>query len=366
MAYSLQTRQSEPQILAKKLGISAESVALCRSIGPIDLHIDTFIPPRIWGYDALARHSGGPLGRHFFGHLDLPRMREGGLAGAMWSITTNPFRPAADRWQTFRRNWKGLNALIARSQGALRLVTSEAEYQIARTSGAHAVIPSIQGGNALEAAPDGALSLPPGQIVRVTLVHLTSSVYGATSSPHHLLRRSKGLSRQGLDLVRQLDALRIFVDLAHIHPAGFWDAVRIHAPDRPLLATHTGVTGVRPHWRNLDDAQLKAIADSGGTVGVIFATNFLSRPGGPDDARMVVEHMDHIIRVVGEDHVSVGSDYDGAISPPPDLRDGEHYPVLVQRMLDANWSTTRIEKVLAHNFLRAFRLLRPPPSPSVH
>lgn len=63
----------------------------------IDLHVDTLIPPRPWGHDPLARHRSGPFGRYFFGHVDLPRLTDGGLDGAMWSITTNPFRGAAGR-----------------------------------------------------------------------------------------------------------------------------------------------------------------------------------------------------------------------------------------------------------------------------
>lgn len=344
---------------ARDLGVSVEAVELCRATDLIDLHIDTFIPPRLWGYDPRARHDGWILGRHFFGHLDLPRMRDAGLSGAMWSITTNPFRSADARWRTFQTNLERLGALVRASAGQLMLAPTHAAYAAARAAGAHAVMVSVQGANAWEAAPRGAATLAEDSVVRATLVHLTSSCYGATSSPHSLLRRDKGLTPAGVALVQQLNAQRVFVDLAHIHPAAFWGAVAAHDRSQPLLATHTGVTGARPHWRNLDDAQLRAIAETGGVVGVIFATNFLSRPGGPRDARMVLEHMEHIIRVIGEDHVAVGSDYDGAISPPAELGSGDRYPVLVQRMMDAGWSTSRVEKVLGQNFLRCFAALRP-------
>ena len=351
--------RADPPTLARRLGISVAAVELARDCEIIDLHVDTFIPPRLWGYRVLSRHRGGPLGRHFFGHLDLPRIREGGLSGAMWSITTNPFRPKRDRWRTFLRNLRKLQQMVHRSQGAMRIARTHAEYRAARDNHAHAVIPVIQGGNALEAAPRGALDIPDNLIARVTLVHLTNSVYGATSSPHHRLRWSKGLSPQGAELVKQLNHQRVFVDLAHIHPKAFWDAVNVHDPSQPLLSTHTGVDGARKHWRNLDDDQLRAIAKSGGTVGVIFATQFLKRRRGPRDANMVVEHMAHIIRTIGEDHVSVGSDFDGAISPPRDLAGGDHYPVLVEKMLVAGWTEARIRKVLALNFLRCFQALRP-------
>ena len=344
---------------AAKLGVSLAAVELCRERDLIDLHIDTFIPPRLWGYDPEARHAPWILGRHFFGHLDLPRMRDAGLSGAMWSITTNPFRGADRRWRVFQTNLERLHALVAGSGGALALAPTHAAYRAAVAAGAHAVMVSVQGANAWEGAPRGAATLDENSVVRATLVHLTNSCYGATSSPHSVLRRHKGLSEAGRALVRQLNAARVFVDLAHIHPQGFWDAVAVHDPAQPLLATHTGVSGARKHWRNLDDDQLRAIAKTGGVIGVIFATNFLRRPGGPADSRMILEHMEHIIRVVGEDHVAVGSDYDGAISPPAELGSGDRYPVLVQRMLDAGWSEGRVEKVLGANFLRCFAALRP-------
>ena len=133
----------------------------------------------------------------------------------------------------------------------------------------------------------------------------------------------------------------------------------VHDASQPLIATHAGVDGVRPHWRNLDDRQLGAIADTGGTVGIIFSAPFLTRPGGPRDGRMVIEHMEHIRDAIGEDFVSVGSDFDGAITPPGDIASGETYPRLVQYMLDRGWSDRAIRKALGGNALRALGLLRP-------
>ena len=96
--------RADSPTLARRLGISVAAVELSRDCEIIDLHLDTFIPPRLWGYRVHGRHRGGPLGRHFFGHVDLPRLQESGLSGAMWSITTNPFRTPAARWRTFQRN----------------------------------------------------------------------------------------------------------------------------------------------------------------------------------------------------------------------------------------------------------------------
>ncbi|MGH7893260.1 MAG: dipeptidase, partial [Candidatus Binatia bacterium] len=152
----------------------------------------------------------------------------------------------------------------------------------------------------------------------------------------------------------------IFVDLAHIHEQSFWDAVAAHDKTQPLIATHTGVKGVTPHWRNLTDEQIRGIADTGGVVGIIFQDAFLRRPDGPRDGAMVVEHLEHVIRVAGEDVAALGSDFDGMITPPPDFASADTaYVRLVQRMLDRRWSEERIRKVLGGNFLRALGTLRP-------
>ena len=151
---------------------------------------------------------------------------------------------------------------------------------------------------------------------------------------------------------------RIFVDLAHAHPQTFWEALDVHDSSLPVLATHTGVCGATPHWRNLDDDQLRAIGKTGGVVGIIFAENFLYKRGGPREEDLIMEHLNHAISVIGEDHVGVGSDLDGAISPPLSLSSGEHYPRLVQKMLDHRWSISRIQKVLGLNFLRTLKILR--------
>jgi membrane dipeptidase len=345
--------------LAAGLEISLEAAEIVLSADLIDLHIDTFIPPRLplIRYDVFKRHQGA--GR-FFGHLDLPRIEEGGLSGALWSITTNPFRTARSRWRVFQRNLDRFHEMVAASKGRLALVRDVTGYRAARDSGRHAVFLSVQGGNAFQAAPgylDALASDHP--VVRVTLVHLTNSAFGITSSPLRGWKGKRSLSAAGRAFVENLNAHRVFVDLAHINPAGFWDAVDVHAKDLPLIATHTGVTGVKPHWRNLDDAQVKAIADSGGVVGIIFASNFLRPRGASNDAEIVVRHMEHVTHVGGEDAVAVGSDYDGAIIPPPDLRDGRAYGRLVQAMLDRSWSQERIRKALGLNFLAALERLRP-------
>ena len=349
---------AEERAHAKLIGCSLDAVQLTRRCELIDLHVDTFIPYRMWGYDPLIRHRGGPFGRHLFGHLDVPRMLDGGLDGAMWSITTNPLRSPRARWRALRRNLTRLRDVITRSAGRMVEVQTVGEYRAARARGAHGCFLAIQGLNAVQGAPAGVRSLPDG-VVRATLVHLTNAVYGATSSPFGMGRRNKGLTTAGREAVAELNARRVFVDLAHIHERAFFDVVAVHDPAQPLLVSHTGVAGVRPHWRNLTDAQITAVARTGGTIGIIFHGAFLRGRGQPADAGMVAEHIAHVMRVAGEDFVSLGSDFDGAITPFRDLAGADRYPRLVQVLLERGFTDRQIEKILGANFLRALALLRP-------
>src|SRR5690606_26382431 len=178
-----------------------------------------------------------------------------------------------------------------------------------------------------------------------------------TSSPASRLGgRSEGLTHFGREDVRKLDEKKIFVDLAHIGRKAFFDAVEVHDRTKPLIVTHTGVEGVHPHWRNLTDDQLRTIAETGGTIGVMYQKSFLGR--GEVTSRTVVDHLEHIVKVVGEDHASLGSDWDGAISPPADLATPEMLPNLVEEMLRRGWSPERVRKILGGNFLRALKMLR--------
>ena len=156
-----------------------------------------------------------------------------------------------------------------------------------------------------------------------------------------------------------MNLARIFVDLAHIHEEAFWRAVDVHTKDLPLIVTHTGVKGVCDHWRNLSDKQIKAIADSGGVVGVIFASNFLGSSRKPSSAALVVDHIEHLINVGGEEVAAIGTDFDGAIITPVDLFSPTQLHVLVAEMMQRNWSSRRIQGVLGENFISSFRKLRP-------
>jgi membrane dipeptidase len=336
--------------------VSREALDLYRACDVVDLHVDTFIWTRIFGYDLLRRHGRGLLGARFYGQADLPRLRAAGVGGAIWSITTNPLRRR--RAEVFRKNLDRLVAIFARAPEEVALCRDAADYRAARAAGRHAAFIGVQGGNAFD--DDLALeSFDASLLVKVTLVHLSTSSLGTTSAPSARFGGGDGgLTDRGRELVAALDRHRVFVDLAHINRRGFFDAVDAHDRTRPLLVSHTGIAGVHRHWRNVDDEQLRAVADSGGVVGVMYQSSVLGEPlwGGRSEA--IVAHLEHIVDVVGEDHAALGSDWDGAIITPRDMATCLELPLLCEQMLARGWSHPRIAKVLGGNFLRALEQLR--------
>lgn len=350
-------RRADPAAWARELGISREAVELYLASEVIDLHVDSFIWHRVFGYDLRKRHGHGLLGARVYSQVDFPRILEAELAGATWIITTNPLRRSRSRLETFLENLEELRALFDSVSEQFAVVRNHGEYRAARAAGKHAAFIGVQGGNALDHSPDALGRIPDGLVLRVTLVHLSSSSLGTTSSPL-ASKKDVGLTDRGREFVRALNEKRIFVDLAHISKRGFWDAVEVADKSQPLVVTHTGVSGVFEHWRNLDDAQLRAIADSGGTIGVMYQSSFLGDPFLGGRASAIARHLRHIVDTVGSDHASLGSDWDGAIWPPRDMPTCLELPRLVQRLLDQGLPPDTIQKILGQNFLRVVRELR--------
>lgn len=340
----------------KTLGVSAAALDLYLSSEVIDLHVDSFIWHRVFGYDLTKRHGRGLLRGLCYSQADIPRILEAAISGATWVITTNPAKDARSRENTFHENLRELKELLE-SVERVAVCRTTSEYWAARAAGKHAATLGIQGGNALDHHLDSVSRIEAGLVLRITLVHLSSSSIGCTSAPSRV-GKDTGLTPFGKAYVERLNAERIFVDLAHISRRGFWDALDVHDRRLPPIVTHTGVCGVHEHWRNLDDAQVRAIADRGGVVGIMYHSEFLGDPLFAGRAESVVRHMEHVIGLVGPDHLALGSDWDGAICTPRDMRTCSELPLLVEIMLRREWPEEQIRKALGLNFLRVWQELR--------
>ena len=324
---------------------SAAALELYRACDVVDLHVETFVWTRIFGYDLTASHGPGPLRARYFGQADLPRLRAAGLSHVVLSIATNPARRRGRRTTAVLRNVARLSTLSTGSGPASRSLSVDL---------------AVQGANAFDSPEDVAL-LPDGALQRVTLMHLTDSYLGATSSPLGRTRGRGGLTAAGRAMVGALTGRRILVDLAHASRPTFFDALdALDACDRalPPVVTHTGVCGVYRSWRNLDDEQIRAIADRGGVIGIMYHRSFLGRPSWKVGAEAIVRHLEHTIAVGGEDVAALGSDWDGMIVTPRDMPTCLELPVLVDRMLARQWPEDRIGRVLGTNALRVIATAR--------
>lgn len=347
---------SDPAAWAARWGTSLEAAQLLAEAHFIDLHLDLEVPVRLYGYDPSVRHEPRRRPAIFFGHTDYPRLREASFSGVVYDVATNPFRPAANRQATTLTNLERVKGRVARHADELAIVTCLSEYDAARAAGKLAFFLSLQGGNALVHDPS-VLQGEAGRLLhRITLVHLTSSPLGGTSSP---LGRDRGISELGRAFVTACNAAHVLVDLAHAGKRTFWGALDAHSLDLPPIVSHTGVSGVYPHWRNLDDDQIRAIADRGGVVGIMYQSSFLAPAWIYARRSAILDHLEHVCRVGGEACAAIGTDYDGMIVPPGDLPDVTAHPLLVQDMLDRGWSERRIRGILGENYLRVVRHIRP-------
>lgn len=349
---------ADPEAWATALGVSPEACRLLIDSPFIDLHCDLEVPVRVLGYRPEVRHGPWRRAVPFMGHTDYPRLREARFSGVVYDLATNVFRGERRRFEVTVRNVRRCIDQIEAWPEDLVVARTRRDHDEAVASGRTAFWLALQGGNALAHDPT-VLDGPLGQdLHRITLVHLSTSVLGGSNSPS---QPDRGLTPRGAEFVSACNANRVIVDLAHAGKQTFWGALDVHADDLPPIVSHTGLDGVRAHWRNIDDDQARAIAERGGVVGVIYQGNFLAPvpPGFAAPRAAILDHLEHLIDVAGEASAAIGTDYDGMITPPSDLPDVTHHPLLVQDMLDRGWTEDRIRRVLGENYLRVVGEVRP-------
>jgi membrane dipeptidase len=227
----------------------------------------------------------------------------------------------------------------------VRRVRTAAEVEACSREGAIAALLGIEGAHALEGDLDNVDVFARRGVRYLGLLHFSANEAGY---PAYGRGRSDGdgLTPWGFDLVRRCEAAGILVDLAHLNRRGFLDACSVAT--RPPIVSHTGVLGAFEHWRNIDDDQLRAVADKGGVVGVIFCPRYV----GGDGLGPVIKHMLHILNVVGEDAPALGSDWDGFIVPTRQLADPRGLPLLTDALLQAGVPDRVVAKILRGNVLR--------------
>jgi membrane dipeptidase len=313
------------------------------------------------------------------GHLDLPRMRRGGFIGGFFAIFVPdpdddpraddqmvnpsydlPLPPPLERAyaQGATLHMAAILLQVEReSRGAVRVCRSAADLDACRASDAVAAVLHIEGAEAID--PD----LHMLEVLHAAGLRSLGPVWSRNNPfgngvPFRFPSTGDigpGLTDHGRALVRRCNRLRIMVDVSHLTEAGFWDVARIS--DAPLVATHSNAHAICTHSRNLTDRQLDAIAESGGMVGVNFATSFI-RPDGRKDARTALEdmlrHFDHLIGRLGVDGVGLGSDFDGATVPQA-IGDVTGLPRLVDAMRRHGYDDATLRKLTHENWISVLK-----------
>jgi membrane dipeptidase len=313
----------------------------------LDLHADPLIWSRYLGYDLNKRHSPPFPRAQFGGHIDVPRLLEGGVGGVFFGLVSIP---ALDwnRGGTCSTQLELLEDAIAKSEGRLRLATTESDLDRARDEHAVAAFVGMEGAHSIEGKLENLEGFAKRGLRYLGLLHFSANDCGAPAFGWGA-NADRGLSAFGHDVVKKAEDLGVIVDLAHINRKGFMDVCAI--AEKPMYVSHTGVAGAHDMWRNIDDEQLRTLANKGGAAGIIFAPQYLGRDG--IDA--VVEHLEHILNVAGEDTPALGSDWDGFIRPTKGLEEASKLPSLTDALLARGHSPRVIKKILRENAARVLR-----------
>jgi membrane dipeptidase len=329
--------------------------------------------------DALLRirRRGGSLrGRSDEGHLDLPRMREGGIAAGFFAafvpaqdgelddprralVTTAdgyevPFEPPLP----FERAVRVAEELAALAERDLELVRTVAELErcLAGEAGPGAIL-HLEGAEPLEPGLGNLEAWAERGLRSVGIVWSRPNAFG-----HGVPFRfpgtpdvGPGLTDAGRALVRACNDLGLVLDLAHLNERGFFEAAELSGA--PLVVSHAGVHALCPVPRSVTDAELDAIRDSGGLVGIVFDTA-MTRP----DADLVADtpletilaHAEYVAERIGVEHVALGSDFDGC-SPPRALADASRTQAFLDGLAARGWSDPDLHAIAHGNWLRVLR-----------
>jgi membrane dipeptidase len=345
----------------RPLPVPADALALHRESLVVDLHADTFAWVRLFGYDIGRRHENLLPWSPFGCMPDLPRGRGGGGGGLGLGVVVTP-RQVRPEMAGFLKvlSWydreRGIDAVSKtldlmhdaahRYADRFTLARSGSELRAARAAGKIAGFPCLEGAHGIEGSLDHVRAAHARGLRSIGLVHFQATETGYPMTVAQF--DGQGLTDFGRMLIEEMERLRMIVDLAHLNDAGVADALAVMR--RPFMVSHTACRAVHPHRRNLTDDQIRAVADRGGLIGIMFEGAVLT--AGGSDVDRVLDHFDHAIKVGGEDVVAIGSDYDGFIIPPAGLEDISTMPYLTAGLLARGHRPEAVRKILGENALR--------------
>jgi membrane dipeptidase len=360
---------------------------LMKDILILDAHIDT---PRYFideGYRLADEHG--------YYELDLPRMRKGRMGGVFFGIYAQPQDYPQHLWLPRALEClDGLHREVEANGAAMEFARTAADVERIHGTGKIAALASLEGGHLI------ANSLPVLRLFHrlgvryMTLAHFASNIYADSMTDVVV---NDGLSKSGRELVREMNRIGMMVDVSHISDKAVLDAVE--ASRAPVLASHSSVKAIAPIVRNMPDDVIRAIAKKGGVICINFHAGYLdkaaydvyirNRPKRDQeikdilalhsndparwemvrgvqrryfarmpkvDYRMLLKHIDHVVKIAGPEHVGLGSDFDGISGmTPTGMEDVSKYPVLVKGIVEMGYSDQAIRNIMGLNILRVLR-----------
>ena len=333
----------------------------------IDTHLDTtkYLVRPDW--DFAERHSGG--------HVDIPRLKDGGFSAIFLAVfAPGPMKPGAGVVAA-REQIAAIHATAQRYPADLAFARTADEVREAKRNGRIAILLAIEGGYLIEDSLDILREYRNAGATYMTLTHGFHTTWADSAgihediAPHH-----HGLTDFGRDVIREMNRLGMMVDVSHVSDETFFDVMKTSTA--PVVATHSSCRAVCNHRRNLTDDMIRAIADSGGVVQINFSAYFCDphfppvdasalrrwreagEPGGkpfPDHTTplgVLADHFEHALRLVGPQHVGIGSDFDGVSALPEQMEHIGCLHNLTADLLARGWSESDLTPLLGENILR--------------
>jgi membrane dipeptidase len=367
--------------------IAARAAALQKRAIVLDTHDDT---PQRFIYE-----KGFDLGvRHTDGHIDIPRMREGGMNAIFFSIWIPSEVIGPEAVKRSLRLIDSVREQVRTHPADLMLATTADEVRRAHAQGKIAALMGMEGGHMID-NDLGVLRIYAALGVRyLTLTHFKNNDWADSSTDKAV---HNGLNDFGKSVVRELNRLGVMVDISHVADKTFYDALELS--QAPMIASHSSCRAICSHARNMTDDMIRALAAKGGVIHINYHIGFLSeeflkadralgnevqnlgkqedvlKKCGDDQAcdvkeserldnakiaagkapavdwEKIVDHIDHVVKLVGPDHVGLGSDFDGA-TMPKGMEDVTHLPRITEALLRRGYSEKDVEKILGGNTLR--------------
>lgn len=356
----------------------------------IDTHNDVLSKQLVTPVDLSQEQAGT--------EFDLPKAKRGNLAAQVFSIWCDERYGNGKAYARANREIDSLYALVKRNSKKMKVVNNSKELRKAIKKRRLGALIGVEGGHMIENRIDYIDSLYQRGMRYLTLTWNNSTPW-ATSAKDEVTKKDSlpfaGLTEEGKQIVRHLNELGVMVDVSHVGEKTFYDALSVSS--KPVIASHSCAYSLNPHRRNLKDDQLKAIAKNDGVVFVNFYSEFLDSTykekydkfellhkkeidslakfvDDPDFATyqmtrlhknemdafrpplsLLVKHIDYIAKLIGVDHVGIGSDFDGSNSHPQQMDDVSDYPLIITELKKLGYSIQDIKKIASGNFIRVLK-----------